>query len=336
MIKLTIVGGISVRNAILEMLRNHRDEYLSGEDISRRLAVSRTAVWKHIQALKQAGYEIESHTRRGYKLLMVPDRLRPEEIIPHFSTQWLGKKIVYFDDVSSTNNEARNEAQRGAPEGTIVIAESQNNGKGRLARGWYSPQYQGIWLSVVLRPKFRPADAPKCSLLAAVALERAIFRQTGIHCGIKWPNDLLYGNKKLIGILTEMSAEFDAINYIVIGMGINVNTFADDLPQELQTIATSLAMITGEKVNRKVLLGKILEELEHSYDKVSSEGFGPLLDEWRQKSITLGKIVDVFGMDEQFSGKAVDIDADGALLIERETGIERVLAGDVSIRMVKR
>ncbi|MBU2700665.1 BirA family biotin operon repressor/biotin-[acetyl-CoA-carboxylase] ligase [Sporomusaceae bacterium BoRhaA] len=325
-----------MRNAILEMLRNHRDEYLSGEDISRRLAVSRTAVWKHIQALKQAGYEIESHTRRGYKLLMVPDRLRPEEIIPHFSTQWLGKKIVYFDDVSSTNNEARNEAQRGAPEGTIVIAESQNNGKGRLARGWYSPQYQGIWLSVVLRPKFRPADAPKCSLLAAVALERAIFRQTGIHCGIKWPNDLLYDNKKLIGILTEMSAEFDAINYIVIGMGINVNTFADDLPQELQTIATSLAMITGEKVNRKVLLGKILEELEHSYDKVCSEGFGPLLDEWRRKSITLGKIVDVFGMDEQFSGKAVDIDADGALLIERETGIERVLAGDVSIRMVKR
>jgi BirA family transcriptional regulator, biotin operon repressor / biotin---[acetyl-CoA-carboxylase] ligase len=333
MIKLTIVGGISVRHAILEMLRNHRDEYLSGEEISRRLAVSRTAVWKHIQALKQAGYEIESHTRRGYKLRRIPDRLRPEEIIPYFSTQWLGKKIVYFDDVSSTNLEARNEAQRGAPEGTIVIAESQNKGKGRLARGWYSPKYQGIWLSVVLRPKFRPADAPKCSLLAAVALERAIFRQIGVHCGIKWPNDLLYDNKKLIGILTEMSAEFDAINYIVIGMGINVNTLAEDLPPELQPIATSLAMILGEKVNRKVLLGKILEELEHSYDKVSSEGFGPLLDEWRQKSITLGKIVDVFGMDEQFSGKAVDIDADGALLIERETGIERVLAGDVSIRM---
>ncbi len=121
----------------------------------------------------------------------------------------MGKRILYFNDIGSTNIEARNEAQCGAPQGTIVVAEAQNNGKGRLARGWYSPQYKGIWLSVVLRPKFRPQDAPKCSLMAAVALERAIARQTGIHCGIKWPNDLLLGNKKLIGILTEMSADFD-------------------------------------------------------------------------------------------------------------------------------
>lgn len=322
-----------MRNAILELLRSHGADYLSGEDVSRQLAVSRTAVWKHIQALKQAGYEIESHTRLGYRLRVVPDRLCPEEIIPHFNTQWMGKRILYFNDIGSTNIEARDEAQRGAPEGTIVVSEMQNNGMGRLARGWYSPQYKGIWLSVVLRPKFRPQDAPKCSLMAAVALERAIAAQTGIHCGIKWPNDLLVGNKKLVGILTEMSANFDSINYIIIGMGINVNLLGEDIPEDLQSIATSLAIITGKTVDRKALLGKILKELEYSYEQVCREGFGKLLDEWRQKSITLGQIVDVYGLDQHFSGQAVDIDAEGALLIERPTGIERVVAGDVSIRM---
>lgn len=321
-----------MRNAILELLRNHGDDYLSGEDVSRQLAVSRTAVWKHIQALKQAGYEIESHTRLGYRLRVVPDRLRPEEIIPHFSAKWMGNRIVYFNDIGSTNSEARNEAERGAPEGTIVLSEAQDSGKGRLTRGWYSPQYKGIWLSVVFRPKFRPQDAPKCSLMAAVALERAIACQTGVHCGIKWPNDLLIGNKKLIGILTEMSADFDSINYIIIGMGINVNLLAKDIPEDLQSIATSLAIVTGQLVERKALLGKILQELENSYEQVCVEGFDKLLDEWRQKSITLGKIVDVYGRNQHFSGQAMDIDSDGALLIARETGLERVLAGDVSIR----
>jgi len=324
-----------VRNTILELLRNHGDDYLSGEDISRQLSVSRTAVWKHIQALKQSGYEIESHTRLGYRLRVVPDRLRPEEIIPHFKTKWMGKRILYFDELGSTNIEARNEAQRGAPEGTIIIAETQKSGKGRLARGWYSPQYKGIWLSVVLRPKFRPQDAPKCSLMAAVALERAIADQTGIHCGIKWPNDLLIGDKKFIGILTEMSADFDSINYIVIGMGVNVNLLAEDIPDELQAIATSLAMATGATVDRKALLGKILRELEFSYEQVCQNGFDGLLDEWRAKSITLGQLVDVYGFDQHFSGQAIDIDSDGALLIERDTGVERVIAGDVSIRVKK-
>lgn len=321
-----------MRNSILELLRNHGSEYLSGEEISRRLSISRTAVWKHIQALKQAGYQIESHTRLGYRLLTVPDRLRPEEIIPYFTTNWLGKKILYFNETGSTNVEGCTAALSGAPEGTIVIAEAQNSGKGRLARGWYSPFAKGIWLSVVLRPKFRPYDAPKCNLMAAVALEKAIFRQIGVHCGIKWPNDLLYEGKKLVGIITEMNADFDMINYIVIGMGLNVNIQPEDIPDELKSVATSLAIIQGSPVDRKQLLAKILEELETIYEKIGREGFGPLLDEWRKRSITLGKIVDVYGFDQQFSGKAIDIDEDGALLIERETGIEKVLAGDVSIR----
>ncbi|MDU2065688.1 MAG: biotin--[acetyl-CoA-carboxylase] ligase [Sporomusaceae bacterium] len=322
-----------MRNSILELLRAHSSDYLSGEEISRQLSVSRTAVWKHIQALKQAGYEIESHTRLGYRLLLAPDRLRPEEIIPHLTTEWLGKKIFYFDEVESTNAIGRDAALKGAPEGTIVLAESQCAGKGRLARGWYSPKYQGIWLSIVLRPTtFRPYDAPKCNLMAAVALERAIFRETQIHCGIKWPNDLLYEGKKLVGILTEMNADLDMINYIVIGMGINVNFNEAEIPDELKDIVTFLAKLKGSPVDRKQLLGKVLEELERAYDQINERGFAPLLDEWRKKSITLGKVVDVIGFNQRFSGKAVDIDSDGALLIERESGIERVLAGDVSIR----
>lgn len=321
-----------MRSKIRQMLKEQAGQYVSGEEISRRLNVSRTAVWKHIRALKEEGYDIEGHSRRGYRLCAAPDLLRPEELCPHLTTTRLGRCISYLTSTDSTNNEAKKLAAAGCPEGQIVVAEEQVSGRGRLARGWFSPFGKGVWFSIVLRPPFSPQEAPKCTLLAAVAVSRAIRRATGVECGIKWPNDILVAGRKLVGILTEMSAEMDAINYIVIGIGINVNVEPDDLPPELRDIAGSLRIAAGRSFSRVELLAAVLHELERVYDQTVKDGFAPLLAEWRQESVTLGQTVDVVGSGQQFSGVAEDIDSDGALLVRTAAGLERVLAGDVSIR----
>lgn len=319
-----------MRTAILELLKHNGGHYISGEEISHTLNVSRTAVWKHIRALKQDGYDIEAHPRLGYALRQNTDRLLPDEIKAHLTSRVLGQEIHYFTEVDSTNNEAKKLAADGCPEGAIVVAESQVTGRGRLARGWFSPFGKGIWLSVVLRPPFGPMDAAKCTLMAAVGVNRAINRVTGAGCGIKWPNDILWDGRKVVGILTEMSAEMDAINYVVIGMGINANM--EEFPSEIAATATSLALATGQTVSRVTLLAEILAELESVYMLVKQAGFEPVFAAWRQQSITLGRQVKVQGFQRSFSGLAVDIDADGALLIKTPQGVERVLAGDVSIR----
>ena len=322
-----------MRTRILEILRKSPTEYLSGEEISKKLLVSRTAIWKQMQTLKQAGYEIEAHPRRGYRLKSLPDLLLPYEIRDTLSTKMLGRgEIYYFSDIDSTNSEAKKQANLGCLEGAIVLAETQNGGRGRLSRGWFSPTGKGIWLSVVLRPPFNPYDAPKCTLLAAVAVTKAIRSITGIECGIKWPNDILYQGKKIVGILTEMSAEIDAINHVVIGIGINVNIEKQEFPSELMESATSLSIIAGHSISRLTLLHAVLLELEQEYDKVIEQGFVQMLEEWRKFSVTLGENVTVVGSGRSFSGMAMDIDTDGALLVQTEGVLERVLAGDVSIR----
>lgn len=322
-----------MRTSILNMLRRYSDEYLSGEEISRQLAVSRTAIWKHIQTLKQNGYEIEAHPRQGYRLKSIPDFLLPDEIRDQLSTKILGQKeIYYFEDIDSTNNEAKKQANLGCPEGAIVLSEMQNNGRGRIARSWFSPAGKGIWLSIILRPPFHPYDAPKCTLLAAVAVTKAIQKTTGLQCGIKWPNDILYEGKKVVGILTEMSAEMDAVNHVVIGMGINVNIAPEEFPAELSSIATSLSIAAGKPVARLPLLQSILSMLEIEYLKVIQHGFIEMLNDWRELSVTLGQTVDILGGAKETSGLAVDIDTDGALLVNINGKLEKVIAGDVSIR----
>ena len=322
------------RSVILEVLRNRTGQFVSGEELGRKLNVSRTAVSKQIQKLRQEGYDIESTVSQGHRLKRLPDLLRPEEVCPRLTTQLLGSEIYYFSEIGSTNDEAKKKAVAGCPEGTLVITETQLGGRGRLSRGWFSPVAKGLWFSVVLRPPFPPQEAPKCTLMAAVALNRAIRDVTGISCGIKWPNDILCNGRKLVGILTEMSAEMDAINHIVIGMGINVNIDASEIPPELKTIATSVSIETGAEVSRIDLFIKVLERLEEIYLQVKTGGFSVVLDAWRQESITLGRMVNVIGLDKSFVGKAIDIDNDGALLVETEQGVERVLAGDVSIRPI--
>lgn len=321
-----------MRSKVLELLRRRSGEFVSGEEISSGLGVSRTAVWKHVKELKQAGYGIEAHSRRGYRLYELPDKLLPQEISIKLKTNILGRKIYYYDSVQSTNNEAKQLAANDCPEGTIVVAETQNAGRGRLARGWFSPWGKGIWMSVVLRPHFSPQEAPKCTLMAAVALNKAIRQVSGIDCGIKWPNDILFQNRKLVGILTEMSAEMDAINYVVLGMGINVNVGKDDFPEEIADIATSVALAAGRHIDRIELLTAVLTQLENIYLAIAADGFEGVLNEWRAQSVTLGQAVSVIGQNRKFSGIAVDIDNDGALLVKTGNNIERVVAGDVSIR----
>lgn len=325
-----------MRDEVLQMLRREAGRYMSGEEISRTLAVSRTAIWKHVRALKEDGYDIEAHPRLGYRLCRTPDLLLPAEIEARLTTRRLGRSIAYFRRLESTNNEAKRLAVAGCPEGQIVVAEEQSVGRGRLARGWFSPFARGIWFTIVLRPPFAPPDAPKCTLLAAVAVCRAIRRASGVACGIKWPNDILFESKKLVGILTEMSAEMDAINHIVIGIGINVNIAADGFPDDLKELATSLAIAAGRPLTRLDIFLAVLEELERVYDLALAQGFGPVLAEWRALSVTLGRTVDVLAPGRRFSGLARDIDADGALLVETAGGLEKVLAGDVSIRTPNR
>ncbi len=319
-----------MRKDILEYLQNS-NEFVSGQEISDALGVSRTAVWKHINVLKKQGYEIESSTRKGYRLVMAPDLLTPEEIRSGLPTEFMGRHIVYAEQVDSTNRLAKEKAQDGAPEGTIVIAEEQIGGKGRLTRSWSSPFGKGIWFSVILRPQFLPYEASKLTLMGAVALTKA-FHSLGLtECGIKWPNDILVNGRKIVGVLTEMSATMEGIDYIVMGCGINVKQSRREFPKELRKIATSFAA-ENVKVSRKEILQNVLLELEKAYTKVLDEGFAPVLEEWRTLSVTLGMDVKVIAPDRTFYGRAVDIDEDGNLLVDSDGKREKVVAGDVSIR----
>lgn len=322
-----------MRKRVLELLRSSGNEAISGEEISRQLDISRTAVWKHIQSLKNEGYEIESMPKRGYILREIPNRLYPQEIMNHLKTKWLGHAICYNDTIDSTNNLGKKLANEGCADGLLLVAEEQGAGKGRLSRGWISPYAKGLWFSIVLKPTFLPQEASKCTLLAAVAIVKAINKLKGVKAAIKWPNDILLLGRKLVGVLTEMNAEFGHINYIVIGIGINTNATPDDYPDEVKPLAVSIADAAEEPFTRVELLCDILKNLEDLYEQACKEGFAPVFEEWRKYSCTLGQEVKVIAPGETYFGTAVDIDEEGLLIVRKVDGsIEKVVAGDVSIR----
>lgn len=324
-----------MRNEILEYFRKANGEFVSGEQISRDLGVSRTAIWKQINVLKSRGYIFESSTRKGYRLIYAPNLLTPLEIGSVLHTDTFGRKVVYFETVASTNEEAKKIAREGAEEGTIVVAEEQSSGHGRLARGFYSPFAKGIWFSLILRPKFFPMEAAKCTLLAAVGVCRGIRRMGLTDCGIKWPNDILCHGKKLVGILTEMSASMEKIDYIIMGIGINTGAKKEEFPEMFRESATSFAN-EGVEVSRKELLAAVLAELEAEYHIAQTEGFDKVLEDWKDLSITIGQVVRVIFNEDSFTGRAVGIDKDGCLLVDTGTEVTRVIAGDVSIRPADR
>jgi len=321
-----------LKKTILEMLRSAGGKFVSGEGIAEKLDVSRTAIWKHIQSLRKRGYKISSSERLGYKLDDTPDLLLPEIVQYGLRTKIIGadSRIVYKNSVESTNELAKKLAYDGAADGTIVIAEEQTGGKGRLARNFFSPKEKGLWFSVILRPQCLPKDAPKFTLMAAVAVAQAM-EKFNLRAGIKWPNDILFDGKKLVGILTEMSAEIGHVNYIVIGIGINVNVRREEFPADIREIATSLSEMAGENLNRVEFFRAVLEELDKLYIE---NNFDEVFKIWRKYNITLGEKVTVLSAEsgEIFTGLAVDIDAEGALIVDSGGEKKIVYAGDVSIR----
>lgn len=322
-----------MKEEILRILWENKGTYVSGEQISQSLAVTRTAIWKHIKSLKEEGYSIESSTRSGYCLVGQPDLLLPEELKRETATRWLGQVIHYHRTIDSTNSLAKKLAVAGALEGTIIIAEEQTAGKGRLGRQWTSPFGLGLWLSVILRPQITPLEAPKITMLVSVALQEAILEATGLPAKIKWPNDIFLGDKKVAGILLEMSGEMDSINHLIVGMGVNVNLAQEDFPQELKDKATSLKIELGREICRVALTKLVLAKLEYYYELFKVGEISLLMEKWRSASWTLGKAVRVTTPTEVLEGQAVDFGQDGSLLIRLANGsLREIMAGDVTLR----
>jgi BirA family biotin operon repressor/biotin-[acetyl-CoA-carboxylase] ligase len=316
---------------ILQILKAHPEEYVSGERLAEAAGITRAAIWKQINQLREFGYLIESAPRRGYKLLDLPHTLHPYELKAGLTTKVFGQTIDYQEVVDSTNLRAKLLANQGAPEGTVVLAEQQTKGRGRLGRMWSAQPGIGLWFSLILRPQVGTAELAVITILTAVTLARAIEQATDVQVQVKWPNDLLYHGAKLVGILAELNGEMDRVKYLVIGIGINVNHLPEDFPPELAGRATSLRQIKQTVVDRKAVLQCFLAEFEQQYALLGTGQLTGIIDYAREHSATLGRQVTVNqGFGRTVSGKAVDLDQDGSLWLETAVGNRvRVFSGEI-------
>ncbi len=317
---------------ILRLFRSGNG-FISGEHLSRELGVSRTAVWKHISALRDDGYRIEAVPSRGYKLISSPENMDPHEVAAHLVSSRIGKRIEFQKMTASTNADAFRLAEEGAAEGTVVLADAQSGGKGRRGRIWASPAGVNLYCSIILRPSIMPHEAPQLTFLSAVAVARAIERTTKLTPEIKWPNDLLISGKKVAGLLNEMSAETDGVNFVILGIGVNLNMTAQQFPPDLRQPATSMLLESGVPIDRSLFAGIMLTELDLLYSDFLTHGFTPVREEWQQRCNARGRRIQVTdsgtdGTGGLFSG----IDSDGALLLRSDDGqLLRITCGDVRI-----
>ncbi|MBA7559025.1 biotin--[acetyl-CoA-carboxylase] ligase [Candidatus Atribacteria bacterium 1244-E10-H5-B2] len=307
-------------------------EYVSGEVLAQKLGISRVAVWKQIQKLKDMGYKITSEQNLGYCLVSRPDLLLPQEIQRGLSTNYVGKEIYYFPELKSTNIMAKEKTlhrAEGTDQGTLIIAERQSAGKGRLGREWFSPA-GGIWLSIILYPQLSPSYISRITLMTAVAVVKAIKVCTRIESQIKWPNDILISEKKVCGILTEMSAELDIINWVVVGIGINVNIGHREFPENIQENTISLKEASGKEVLRVKLVQIFLQEFEKYYEILKRREFSSILKEWKLYSHTLGRKIRVDTGEKIITGEAVDINEEGALILKKEDSeLAEIISGTI-------
>lgn len=324
--------GNSTRGRILAALRE-ADGFLSGQELSEQLSVTRTAVWKAVQKLQEEGYRIQAVRNRGYRLQEVqPDILSSEEIEGRLKTKWAGNTVYSYTEVDSTNNRAKQLAEEGAPHGTLVMADIQTAGKGRRGRSWSSPSGSGIWMTLILKPDLEPSRASMLTLVMAHSVTKAIRMVTGLDAGIKWPNDVVVNGRKVCGILTEMSAEIDFINHIVIGFGINANITS--FPEEIGKTATSLELEMGQPVSRADLAASVLEQFEVDYQAFLSHGdLSALLTPYNDMLLGIGQQVRVLQPGHEYTGISAGINRAGELLVKREDGtVTEIYAGEVSVR----
>lgn len=323
------------RDAVLSLLRKE-EGFLSGEALSRRLGLSRAAVWKAVDALRREGYEIEARTGLGYRLTSAPDVLTEAEIRGFLGpTAAVGRELRCFQELDSTNNYLKSLAD--APDGLAVTAESQTAGRGRMDRSFQSPRGQGIYLSVLLRPPLPPDRLPPMTALAGVAVCAAVERVCGVRPGLKWPNDPVLNGKKLCGILTELSleAETGRVQSLVLGVGINVGQGPEDFSPEVREVATSLLQVLGKPVSRPRLTAALLEELDRAYAALLAGDLSAYLAAYRRDCVNLGKTVQLipFGGGARETAQAVDVDGEFSLVVRGADGRERtVRSGEVSVR----
>ncbi len=319
------------QSEILKILREKPAEFVSGADLADRLGISRMGIWKHIQKLKTLGYEIISHPKEGYRLVSVPDSLSEEEILPSLKTAWLGRSYHYLKSVNSTNDYALLLAAQDASHGTVIVAEEQKKGRGRLRRDWLSPPNRGIYLSMLLRDPLPLQIAPQTTYIGALALVKVLRNQFGLPASIKWPNDVLINGKKTSGILTEMQSDQDYSRFIVMGIGINVNHSREELEGPFRYPATSVAIECGYSVNRQDILLGLLQLFEQDYELFLKEGLPSLLPQLESFSGILGRIVTVDSGDREITGKVEGFTPEGALLLLRDDGKEETIwVGDVA------
>lgn len=315
------------------MLRQS-DGYLSGQQLCDHFQVSRTAVWKAINQLKEEGYEIEAVRNKGYRIVDIPDRITEDAIKSCLETKWMAKNLEYYDEIDSTNNRAKALGEAGGADGTLFVAETQTAGKGRRGRCWQSPAGSSISMSILLRPVMNPSDAPMLTLVMAYAATKALREKTGLNIGIKWPNDLVVNGKKISGILTEMSAEIDYINHVVIGVGINVNQ--DTFPDDIKETASSLKMELGKRIKRSGLIAAVMKIFEKYYEIFQeTEDLSGLQELYNSMLVNKDREVKVLEPGNEYKAYAIGINQTGELIVRTPDGKEKeIYAGEVSVRGV--
>ncbi|WP_405117828.1 biotin--[acetyl-CoA-carboxylase] ligase [Paenibacillus sp. FSL H8-0317] len=319
---------------LLHMLLNAEGRFVSGEEISRNLSISRTAVWKHVNKLRDMGYEFEAVSRKGYRLVTKPDSIDATALQLALDTTVFGRKAVLLTSTLSTQGDVLKLAEQGQAEGAVVIAEEQTGGRGRFGRQWFSPPGKGIWMSVLLRPDLPLQHTPQLTLLTGVAVCRAVRACSGADAGIKWPNDLLIDGRKVCGILLESTVEDHEVRYCIAGIGVDVNFDPEDYPEDLKTIATSLKMETGQPVDRTKLTAAILTELEQLYYLYQKEGFGVISALWEALSVSMNREITVTNPHGVIEGKAIGLDPSGALIVEKHDGEHTlIISGEISWKL---
>ena len=320
---------MDINSKLIKALHSRTDEYLSGTEIAVELGVSRTAVWKHIEQIRSVGYEIEAVPHLGYRLVKIPDKLLPDEIERGLKTSVIGKKILVYEKCSSTSDVAEEIARSGGKEGTVIFAEHQTNGRGRLGRQWISYKGKDILCSVILRPYMTPQNSSLITIIAAASVCE-VLREFGILAGIKWPNDIVVKGRKIGGILTEINTEMDRINYVILGIGLNVNSSLKNLSSKVVKTATSMIHETENKVDRIETVRKLLKFMDHKYEELKRGKYSEIMRECIDFSETLGRVVKIRSGKKVYAGYAQDFDDSGALNLRKDDGaVEKVVSGEL-------